>query len=112
MQPRVKKNIKIWQKLTYILKFYKNNKEVNDLLEKYAGYFQRKNNFLILDEPKLSDNIEELYQLLSNIIALSKNRKYIIINYDEILESLVNLYKNRLLSESWISSLTFSNYKT
>ena len=93
--------IKISQGLTNILKFMaKNNKEINDLMEKYAGYFQyRKNNFLSLDEPKINDNIEELFSLLSNIIALTKDRKYVIINYEEIFENLVNLYKNESLNE-------------
>ena len=70
------------------------------MIEKYASYFQyRKNNFLSLDEPKINDNIEELYSLLSDIIALTKNRKYVIINYEQIFENLVNLYKNESLGE-------------
>ena len=57
----------------------------------------RENIFLSLESPKLNDDIDEIFELLKNIIELSKPRKYKIINYAEILEDLIKLYKNESL---------------
>ena len=93
--------IKISRGLTKSIKFIKRNcKEIHDLLEKKAGYFHwKETNYLSLPNPKIDDDTEEIYKLLSDIINLSKERKYKIINFDEIFESLVNLYKNGHLNE-------------
>ena len=93
--------IKISRGLTKSLKFIKRNcKEIHDLLEKKAGYFHwKETNYLSLPNPKIDDDIEEIYKLLSDIINLSNQRKYKIINFDEIFESLVDLYKNGPLNE-------------
>ena len=93
--------IKISRGLTKSLKFIKRNcKEIHDLLEKKAGYFHwKETNYLSLPNPKIDDDTEEIYKLLSDIINLSNQRKYKIINFDEIFESLVDLYKNGPLNE-------------
>ena len=100
--------VKISQGLINLLKFvYNNYKEINDLIEKYAGYFQnKKNNYLTIDKPKLNDNIEEIYTLLSNIINLEKNKKFTIINYEDIFKNFVNLFKKICL---WVNYANWAN---
>ena len=90
--------IKISEGLENSLKFInQNHKEINDLIEKISGIFQRENNFLSLESPKLADNLDNIFDLFTSIINLSKARKYKIINYAEILEDLIKLYKNESL---------------
>ena len=55
--------------------------------------------FYSIDEPKLNDDIEEIFSLLSYINTLTKTRKYVILNYEEIFENFIDLYKNKSLSE-------------
>ena len=93
--------IKISEGLENSLKFiHQNHKEINDLIEKYAHIWHlRENNFLSLESPKLTDNFDNIFTFISNIINLSKARKYKIIDYAEILEDLIKLYKNESLDK-------------
>ena len=94
--------IKISEGLNNSLQFiYKNCKEICELLEKNASMFKWKetNYLLSLANPKIDDDINEIYNLLSQIIVKTNNRNYKIINFDEISEGLIDLYRNKSLEE-------------
>ena len=94
--------IKISEGLTNSLKFIQQNcEEICKLLEKNASMLKWKdtNYLLSLSNPNIEDKIDDIYNLLSQIIVLTSKKNYKIINFDEISEGLVDLYRNKSLEE-------------
>ena len=107
--------IKLSEGLTNSLKFIsKNCKEICVLLEKNASYFQWKdtNYLLSLANPQLDDNIDDIFKLLSEVIALTKDKKYKILNFEEIFEGLIDLYSNDSLDKLCKLDIIVSLLKT
>ena len=94
--------IKISDGLINSLKFInKYCKEIYIILDKNASYFQWKESsyFLTLANPRKNDDINEIEKLLSEIIKVTKDKKYKIINYEDIFEDIIDLYSNESLKE-------------
>ena len=54
---------------------------------------------LSLEPPDDKDDIDQIFQVLSDIMLILKDKNYKIINYEEIFEDLVNLFSNKELKD-------------
>ena len=98
--------IKISEGIINNLKFINNNREkICGILEKNAKLFSNKEKNYLLSllnlrlDNNIDVNIEEINKLLTSIFEFTKNKKYNIINLEEIFDILVNFYINKPLDE-------------
>ena len=95
--------IKILNGFTKSLEFIQNNcPKICLILEENAKLFKReKTNYLLTPSNLTQDDkdINEIYQLLSNILNLTKEKSYKIINLEEIFDNMVDFFSSKELNE-------------
>ena len=89
--------------LTKSLEFLQNNlHKICLILEKNAGFFRTSKDHYLLALANLTkddNDINEIYHLLSNILNLTKDKNYKIINLEEIFDNMVDFFSNKELNE-------------
>ena len=95
--------IKLIKGLTNSLEFIKDNyKTICNILEKNASYFkfEKYNYQLTLESLCKEDNdIQKIYLLLKEIINGTKNKKYKIMDLEEIFDNMIDFYYNKSIYE-------------
>ena len=92
--------IKLSKSLYENLIFIKENfKIITKILEDNAKIFRKNNYQLSLERPDEKDDIDKIIIALSEIMILSKDKNYKILNYEEIFEDLLNAFSNRDLDQ-------------
>ena len=94
--------IKFDKSLYKNLIFIKDNfKSICKILEANSKVYRWKstNYQLSLEPPDDKDDIDQIFQVLSDIMLILKDKNYKIINYEEIFEDLVNLFSNKELKD-------------
>ena len=88
----------LYNNLTFI---EENFKTIYEILEKNASFFSwsTTNYQLSLDNLEYGANIDEIIKLISSILSKNKGKNYKILDYNEIFESLVNVYSNDELNQ-------------
>ena len=89
--------IKIINKFTSSLHFICDNcKIICEILEKNAKIykFDKYNYLLYLNDLSKDDNIMEIYNTLSKILVMTKDKKYSIINLDDVFAKMIDFYYN------------------
>ena len=94
--------LKITNGFTKSLEFLQNNlPKICLILEENAGLFKReKTNYLLTlaNLTKDDNDINEIYRLLSNILSLTKDKGYKIINLEEIFDNMVDFFSSKELN--------------
>ena len=95
--------LKLINGLTNSLKFISENSEkICEILENNAKFYkiQKYNYLLYLNSLNKDDNnILEIFNTLSKILLTTKDKKYNIINLDEIFYKMIDFYSNKELNE-------------
>ena len=89
--------IKIINSFTNSLHFICDNcKIICDILEKNSKIykFEKYNYLLYLNDLSKDDNIMEIYNTLSKILVMTKDKKYNIINLDDVFGKMIDFYYN------------------
>ena len=100
--------------------FYNNLKFINDNFVQIYNIIENdlKNGIsknitfqVSLDKLENDENIDNIFLVLSNIIFQNEEKKYKILNYNEILVSLIYTYSNKTLEEFYKLHLIIKNLK-